>query len=652
MAENITDTDLDIRVVKMTLNGFCNDKTRKPFVARVQALVATMNVAMAEAYLFANFHITRCLSDPNFDVSKLPKLDRHFYYRCILAVSTCNPHKNTLGEELKETMIAYDALRPVGYQKADIILYNQVVADLSIQMATMACNSVWANIRIIIRRFLQAKHTNLKTEWNKIIDAVVKCPNKNLGELFDPSKAKATEASTVAALLRSWLPFSLGKQFNTRAHLAMGLFHKILGELSTISQHMDTKIGRRYKPRLFNLLPRKGTFTLAYMPISSMTLVKLLTMGDKGETGDEPIHTITGCKDGREEDIPALWRKFFNVNSVETRRARFDNRILTDGKGVSIQIRVSSCDLYDVAGYPKDADPVNCSIVAEEGLTVAVDPGMTDVATCAFSTGEVKSFSSSQFSQQAGYYTSARRTKKWNAETAELVASIPTSKVASLDGMIAHVRGYLKVLKELLSHRATKGYRSMRFFRYVGKQKTIEKVCDMIAPRDKFVVVGFGNWNNSGCGISRRCSGPITEIRKRVAARPNVMYKNVDEFRSSCTCHNCFKELYNMKASSVKWKMIDNGRREKVVVKSNKVHKVLHCHNSVCGATWNRDVNAAKNILLLLNAWMDGKDRPLPFSRSNVFPEACGANYRVRPNMDAEVSTSCYPGNLPSRNIG
>ena len=37
---------------------------------------------------------------------------------------------------------------------------------------------------------------------------------------------------------------------------------------------------------------------------------------------------------------------------------------------------------------------------------------------------------------------------------------------------------------------------------------------------------------------------------------------------------------------------------EKVVVSSNMVHKVLHCHNSVCGATWNRDVNAAKNILL------------------------------------------------------
>ena len=233
----------DIRVVKMTLNQFCNDKTREQFVATVKPLIITMNVVMAEAYTFANFHIIRCLSDPTFDVNELPKLDRNFYYRCILAVSTSKARKNTLGADLEESVEAYDALRPEGYQKADIRNYNQAVADISIQMATMACNSVWANIDRIILRFLRTKHAHLKPHWNNIVKAVVTCPKTDLGKLFDLSVALAVEASVVAALLRSWLPLPSGQQFSTRAHLAMRMFHTILGELLTESQQADTKPG-------------------------------------------------------------------------------------------------------------------------------------------------------------------------------------------------------------------------------------------------------------------------------------------------------------------------------------------------------------------------------------------------------------------------
>ena len=38
MAQN-EDDEVDIRIVKMTLNTFCNEKTRKQFVARVQPMV-------------------------------------------------------------------------------------------------------------------------------------------------------------------------------------------------------------------------------------------------------------------------------------------------------------------------------------------------------------------------------------------------------------------------------------------------------------------------------------------------------------------------------------------------------------------------------------------------------------------------------------
>jgi hypothetical protein len=74
----------------------------------------------------------------------------------------------------------------------------------------------------------------------------------------------------------------------------------------------------------------------------------------------------------------------------------------------------------------------------------------------------------------------------------------------------------------------------------------------------------------------------------------------------------------NMRAASV---VVRPGIRK--VVQSNKVHKILHCRNSeggpvsACGKTWNRDVNASKNLLMLLKLWISGEERPIPFRRGN-----------------------------------
>jgi hypothetical protein len=62
----------DVTVVKMTLNALCMDASRKQICSRIKCLVYTMNQVVAEAYLFANFHVTRCMCDPTFNVAQLP----------------------------------------------------------------------------------------------------------------------------------------------------------------------------------------------------------------------------------------------------------------------------------------------------------------------------------------------------------------------------------------------------------------------------------------------------------------------------------------------------------------------------------------------------------------------------------------------------
>jgi transposase len=66
--------------------------------------------------------------------------------------------------------------------------------------------------------------------------------------------------------------------------------------------------------------------------------------------------------------------------------------------------------------------------------------------------------------------------------------------------------------------------------------------------------------------------------------------------------------------------------RDKVLVerKKSKIHKIMHCKTSVRGAqrpritTWNRDVNASRNILMLLMREIEGLERPSQFKPTQL----------------------------------
>ena len=161
----------------------------------------------------------------------------------------------------------------------------------------------------------------------------------------------------------------------------------------------------------------------------------------------------------------------------------------------------------------------------------------------------------------------------------------------------------------------------MRFMRFTFKKKTISKICDMIAPRDRCVVVGFGNWKGpNGTPISRKCVGPLQEIRRELKSRPNVGMLEIDEYCTSKRCCHCHGDVKNMRAG-----VKVDGKIQNI----KKVHKVLHCHknstsasnipmNERCGKTFDRDFNAAKNILLLTRNILEKQPRPERFQRPNV----------------------------------
>jgi hypothetical protein len=222
---------------------------------------------------------------------------------------------------------------------------------------------------------------------------------------------------------------------------------------------------------------------------------------------------------------------------------------------------------------------------------------------------------------------------RWNRDTVAAVESVPSPNTVDLERAQGFVHAYLRELPGLLRHRAEKGYRGLRFTRYVHRQKAIHDICEMVATSGSHTVVAFGDWKGGyKSPVSRRCAGPLQDIKRRLAQRSDVTLVGIDEFRTSVTCSCCKGRLTNMKAKS-KRRRWDG----EVIETYGRVHKVLHCKNSVgisaCRGlggeaahgrfraqtvTWNRDVNASRNILELVQYAMRGLERPTPFRRCDA----------------------------------
>lgn len=594
--DDTIENSLASSMVKMKLSRICNNRQ---IVHRLNHIVLEMNRLMGEAYLFANFHLMRLMEqvDTAFD---LPSLDRCFYYRCILAVSENKCHASTLGDDFEASKAAFDALRPLGTSTINIEAFNQIVADLSIVMATMAKNHVWTNLERRILRYLSWAHRPLK-RFHKRIALSVSTP------LLDLTGWNNEQATNLAMELRALVPIPNKRHTSGNARLTMPLFKYLLDQTRE-GQAKAVANKKKFIGRMFTLLPLKSHFTISHIPISSMMLMRILR--------DLKLEKFTN--DGRDQNHSLLWRKYFNINLVETVRRRFDNRIVTDGCAVSVLMEKKTLVVASTASPSIEELKI---LKAEKDLCriIAVDPGFTDIVTWAERNGKTGSFSSARYYEIAKYNMSGRRTNKWNAETQTVVTSIPTIDFTTTETLGQHITAYISCLPILLEHRATRGYRNMRFLRYVSKKKAINVICNQLAPKGIDTIIGFGDWNGgNGTPISRRCAGPLQEIKMELGGRSNVRMLSVSEKYTSCKCHTCHNRLTNMKAITTKVKQKNVFQESSRKQEMSKIHKVLHCRNSVgdtscCGATWNRDINAAKNILMLTMFLLHGFKRPDAF---------------------------------------
>ena len=70
-------------------------------------------------------------------------------------------------------------------------------------------------------------------------------------------------------------------------------------------------------------------------------------------------------------------------------------------------------------------------------------------------------------------------------------------------------------------------------------------------------------------------------------------------------CNKCHSENGKIRH----WKEITKSDGSTKIVLAS-IYGVLRCINNECSISWDRDINAGKNILTILKSMIDGRERP------------------------------------------
>uniref|UniRef100_K3WIY0 Uncharacterized protein n=1 Tax=Globisporangium ultimum (strain ATCC 200006 / CBS 805.95 / DAOM BR144) TaxID=431595 RepID=K3WIY0_GLOUD len=226
------------------------------------------------------------------------------------------------------------------------------------------------------------------------------------------------------------------------------------------------------------------------------------------------------------------------------------------------------------------------------------------------------------------YNENLKMREPWHAG---VIRAMPSFKISSYDLYFQHLQFFWKHLRFLLVFSAEQAFLCWRFTQDRAKTKALDTLAKRIVPKaNKQVCIAYGDWSRRD-GLKGHASGPVKGFVEALKRRATVI--PMDEYRTSITCSCCHQRLKQTRLfTKMKRKEdeVDIRQKEqpskkevkeivemakfknlkladkKVVLKCTR--NVLRCTNSKCKANfWNRDVNAARNMLELLKSGLEEK---------------------------------------------
>jgi hypothetical protein len=165
------------------------------------------------------------------------------------------------------------------------------------------------------------------------------------------------------------------------------------------------------------------------------------------------------------------------------------------------------------------------------------------------------------------------------------------------------IQGSNEIAVELLDYYFKTRVRGLKFTQYGRKQKLMYDICKRICmpirnERPVIVAFGAGMFSSTSRG---HCPRPVKGVRTALERRRGVEVVDVNEDYPSQLCSECHQKVNPMYS--------ENSREA--------IYSVRRCVTANCQHTlWNRDTNAARNIMHIFLHELTHGERPEVFTRA------------------------------------
>lgn len=370
-------------------------------------------------------------------------------------------------------------------------------------------------------------------------------------------------------------------------------------------------------------------FTTGHVQLDTAALAQVL----RGVPTVAPRPATTATTAPSEKD--ALWQRWFDVGAVTTATREFGHYIYTDGVAVAARFMIVGRD--DEA---KEADGLCVSTTAQADQALAsvtkqldadaaavnlpdihnasacrvlgIDPGIRNPISCVLydpdaapgAKSEGFGVSSREWRTMAGIKSASRRRGVWLDAAPDVAASIaatPSTKVATTAAFCEHVAHVLRDLELTRAFYGSVRWRNERFKSYGKSLAAMEAVLARVAPKGVVTVAAFG-----AAGFSHALRGnpasPYGRIEKGLRKREDCYVVKIGECNTSQKASCCHRQLQPVKGERVIRGVLRRGI---------EIYGIKVCKH--CVTTWDRDLNAARNILAIFLALRGGRPRPQAF---------------------------------------
>lgn len=298
----------------------------------------------------------------------------------------------------------------------------------------------------------------------------------------------------------------------------------------------------------------------------------------------------------------------------------FNYMIKTDGVGASVvtakwiekDVEISQCETKEerIKIYKqrnddrlkKEETHLLQVLQKEDCQLIGIDPGKNDVMTSinedyqSYSVSNKRYYTESRFNYRTDkvkVYERQYNLHKW-------LLQIPSLKGSTTVVSLQYIKYVLSQrFKDRLAMVTSRKYKKLRWKVYIENQKTVQRFCKEIVadsvPEHLIVFFGDAKFNHAlkGTASSPKQARFVKQLRNM---KVNVYM--VNEFNTSLVCNECKSER----------RLVDCNT-------ANKPYTVRRCTEPSCRMIWNRDVNAAGNILDVGYHMLLHKKRPSVFSK-------------------------------------